>query len=55
MPKARPRAIKYYHVITSVNGAGFRVTHEICIQGLGQGYGAAWRSIFYIYDRIPQL
>jgi hypothetical protein len=25
--KARPRAIKYYYVITSVNDAGFRVTH----------------------------
>ncbi len=23
MPKARPRAIKNYHVITSVNGARF--------------------------------
>ena len=41
MPKARPRAIKYDHMITSVNSAGFRVTHKICNQGLGQGFGVA--------------
>ena len=55
MPKARPRAMKYDHVMNLINTAGFHTSAYICTQGLGQGYGGAMLHLFYKMDRIPQF